>query len=140
MFLYLRLNPNSASSSLKCLCILTVNKSLVMNYTPTKVGGFWEHLVVFRIVRAVFSRPNLQNQASSVLLFVGVPPPTRRVPLVHAKGTKTCPSPGRLYGSMKYSSNHAKKEKFSLSLGLTVVSVETDIFRCAPLGANFKDP
>lgn len=22
----------------------------IMNYTPTKVGGFWEHKVVFRIL------------------------------------------------------------------------------------------
>lgn len=29
----------------------------VMNYTPTKVGGFWEHSVVFR------TRSNLQHQA-----------------------------------------------------------------------------
>ena len=34
-----------------------------MNYTPTKVGGFWEHEVVFRIVRLVCQIPNLQNFA-----------------------------------------------------------------------------
>ncbi len=41
---------------------------------------------------------------------------------------------------MKYSSNHAKKEKFSLSLGLTDILAETNIFRCTLLGANFLDP
>ena len=44
---------------------------------------------------------------------------------------------GLWYGSNKCSSNHVKKEKSSLQLGLTNILAETNIFHCTPLGANF---
>ena len=57
-------------------------------------------------------------------------------PKIEKKGAAQ--SPRRLWcGSNKCSPNHAKKEKSSLQLGLTVVLTEADIFRCTLLGDNF---
>ena len=61
------------------------------------------------------------------------------VPKRNQKGTAQ--TPRRLwYGSMKCSSNHAKKEKFNLQSVLTVILAVTNIFHYTWIGANFWDP